>query len=236
MEAKSTDKILHNKNDNSVTTRNSKIRNNILMISLNKFYENPENLKKFNKILNGDSKISLRIIDWFVTNYSKKNNTTFVVYTKGKTMKRDHFEEEMSDTGKTSTKLLPKQKKLQFNVYVRYKAQLKSYSKKSFDTFCRKDRINDWGTNKDITTTIGQLNFFKWAIQNNVIDYIEEHHEDIEKDMNSNIRKKKTQIKKKEPLSCSGTKKTEKVKRTQLSQNATKLICKMNTETLVEFD
>ena len=145
MEAKSTDKILHNKNDNSVTTRNSKIRNNILMISLNKFYENPENLKKFNKILNGDSKISLRIIDWFVTNYSKKNNTTFVVYTKGKTMKRDHFEEEMSDTGKTSTKLLPKQKKLQFNVYVRYKAQLKSYSKKSFDPFCRKDRINDWG-------------------------------------------------------------------------------------------
>ena len=53
--------------------------------------------------------------------------------------------------------------------------------------------------------------------------------------MNSNIRKKKTQIKKKDGKDC-GNKKTEKVKRKQLSQNAMKQICKLNTETLVEFD
>lgn len=230
MEAKPKDK----KEGIGTSMTNARIRNNILMISLNKFYENPEHLERFNQIVNGNSKLSLRIIDWFVTNYSKKNNTTYVVYTKSKTMKKEHFSEESEEN--SSTKIQPKQKKIQFNVYVRYKAQLKSYSKKSFDPFCRKDRISDWGPNKDIVTTIGQLNFFKWAIQNNVIDYIRENIEDIEKDMNSNIRKKKTQLKKKEKDTVSSGKKTEKTKRKQLSQNAMKKICKMNTETLVEFD
>lgn len=211
---------------------NQKIKGNILMISLNKFYEIPEHLEKFNEIVNGNSKISLRIIDWFVTNYSKKNNICYIVFTKHKTVKKLTA---CSEENEDSKKIAPKQKKIQFNVYVRYKAQLKSYSKKSFDPFCRKDRITDWGPDGNIVTTIGQLNFFKWAIQNNVIQYIEENLADIEKDMNSNIRKKKTQTKKKD----SGTpqkNKTEKTKRKQLSQNATKQVRKLNTETIVEFD
>ena len=210
------------------STNNLKIKNNILMISLNKFYEVEEHLEKFNKIVNGDSKISLRIIDWFVTNYSKKNNICYVVFTKHKTVKKLHACSEENE----DKKVAPKQKKIQFNVYVRYKAQLKSYSKKSFDPFCRKDRITDWGPDGNITTTIGQLNFFKWAIQNNVIQYIEENLSEIEKDMNSNIRKKKTQTKKKDGTGV----KVEKTKRKQLSQNATKQVRKLNTETLVEFD
>ena len=218
--------------NSNISITNSKIKNNILMISLNKFYENPQYLEKFNKIVNGDSKISLRIIDWFVTNYSKKNNISYPVLTKHKTITKIHTYEE--DTDDNKQKIVPKHKKIQFNVYVRYKAQLKSYSKKSFDPFCRKDRITDWGPDNNITTTIGQLNFFKWAIQNNVIDYIEENLSEIEKDMNSNIRKKKTQTKKKECVNKKS--KTEKIKRKQLSQNAMKHICKMNTETLVEFD
>ncbi len=210
------------------STNNLKIKNNILMISLNKFYEVDDHLEKFNKIVNGDSKISLRIIDWFVTNYSKKNNICYIVFTKHKTVKKLHACSEENE----DKKVAPKQKKIQFNVYVRYKAQLKSYSKKSFDPFCRKDRITDWGPDGNITTTIGQLNFFKWAIQNNVIQYIEENLSEIEKDMNSNIRKKKTQTKKKDGTSV----KVEKTKRKQLSQNATKQVRKLNTETLVEFD
>jgi hypothetical protein len=208
---------------------NANIINNILMISLNRFYENTENIEKIKKVINGDSNISLRIMDWFVTNYSKKKNICYITYTKTKTLKKFHNCDEES---REETKIQPKHKKVQFNVYVRYKAQLKSYSKKNFDPFCRKDRITDWGPDGNITTTMGQLNFFKWAIQNNVLDYIKENLSDIEKDMNSNIRKKKTQTKQKDM----NGKKTEKVKRKQLSQNATKLICKMNTETLVEFD
>lgn len=219
------------KDSKQSSTTNANIRNNILMISLNKFYENPDYLEKFKEVINGDSNISLRIIDWFVTNYSKKKNICYITYTKTKTLKKFHSCDEEA-TG--DTKIQPKQKKIQFNVYVRYKAQLKSYSKKSFDPFCRKDRITDWGPDNNITTTIGQLNFFKWAIQNDILDYIQENLSEIEKDMNSNIRKKKTQIKKKDINN--NNKKTEKVKRKQLSKNATKLICKLNTETLVEFD
>ena len=48
-----------------------------------------------------------------------------------KTIKKFHTYEE--DTDDNKQKIVPKHKKIQFNVYVRYKAQLKSYSKKSFD-------------------------------------------------------------------------------------------------------
>ena len=210
MEAKLKGSKTNSKSSSTDTsTNNLKIKNNILMISLNKFYEVEEHLEKFNKIV-------------------KKNNICYTVFTKHKTVKKLHPCSEENEDKKVS----PKQKKIQFNVYVRYKAQLKSYSKKSFDPFCRKDRITDWGTNGNITTTIGQLNFFKWAIQNNVIQYIEENLSEIEKDMNSNIRKKKTQTKKKDGISV----KIEKTKRKQLSQNATKQVRKLNTETLVEFD
>jgi hypothetical protein len=33
-------------------------------------------------------------------------------------------------------------------------------------------------------TTLGQLNFFKWAIENRVLEYIESHYDAIERDMN----------------------------------------------------
>ena len=61
-----------------------------------------------------------------------------------------------------------------------YKNQLKAYSKKQFDPFCRRERIiinisdlswkifDDKDDNKckdnELITTVGQLNFFKWFI------------------------------------------------------------------------
>ena len=48
------------------------IRQKLLLRKLNDFYDKDDNLSKLLPLLNGESKISLRIIDWFVTNYSKK--------------------------------------------------------------------------------------------------------------------------------------------------------------------
>ena len=100
-----------------------------------------------------------------------------------------------------------------FKVYISYKSQLKSYSKKQFDPFNRTQRINFYYTpEKFITTTISQLNFFRWAIEYNVIDYIKDHIEDIDKDMNASLNyvyKKtgeKTDRKKRKALSISATK------------------------------
>ena len=46
---------------------------------------------------------------------------------------------------------------------------------KQFDPFCRRDRIQfNYGKDKYIITTVGQLNFFRWAIENKVLDYIKQ--------------------------------------------------------------
>jgi len=114
-------------------------------------------------VINGTTNISLRIMDWFVTNYSKKHYTVY-----------DLVENININRAK------------RFKVYVDYKLKLRAYSKKRFDPFCRWDRINVPHKNgtQYIQTTLGQLNFFKWAIENEVLRYIQENYSAIEADMN----------------------------------------------------
>ena len=137
-------------------------QNSLLLTNLLKFYEQNNNLDVMLQIINGHSKISLRIIDWFATNYAKKYFTVYAInneYSKGSR---------------------------RFKVYVDYKLKLKAYSKKRFDPFCRWDRITiPYKNGTFIQTTIGQLNFFKWAIENDIVQYIEQHYDTIEDDMNS---------------------------------------------------
>ena len=52
----------------------------ILLESLHKYYENEKNIKKLLEVTENNNKISLRIIDWFVTNYSKKNNIYYTIF------------------------------------------------------------------------------------------------------------------------------------------------------------
>ena len=132
-------------------------QNDLLMNNLMKFYDENNNLEKMLRIINGESPTSLRIIDWFATNYAKK---FFTVYEVGVNKR--------------------------FKVYVDYKLKLKAYSKRRFDPFCRWDRITiPYGNGTFIQTTIGQLNFFKWALENGVVAYIEKNYADIEDDMNA---------------------------------------------------
>ena len=210
------------------------IKSNILMISLEKFYSQSNHMKQLLEIIDGKSKISLRIIDWFVTNYSKKKNISFIICVKKKTLKRDKINEKVEEPvladSDNEEKICPKEKKINFLVFQRYKAQLKAYSKKRFDPFCRKDRITNWGPNKDITTTIGQLNFFKWAIENKILKYIKENLKEIESDMNENVRKH-NKSKKKDKL-----KNNQKTKRKELSKNASKSVQKMKNMIVIDFD
>jgi hypothetical protein len=55
-----------------------------------------------------------------------------------------------------------------FRVHVAYKSSLVGYSKKLFDPFCRTERI----VFKELTTTVAQLNFIRWCIKNDIIDYM----------------------------------------------------------------
>ena len=51
----------------------------LLMQSLIRYFNDEKKLNKFLPIVNGKSNISLRLIDWFVTNYSKKNGTSYEI-------------------------------------------------------------------------------------------------------------------------------------------------------------
>lgn len=147
---------------------NENVKQDLLMNSLTIYFKNnKKNLKKMVKIIQGKSNISLRIIDWFITNYSKKNNTS-----------------------------IKKQAKT-FNIHHNYKTQLKSFSKKQFDPFRRNMRIDfEYEPGKTIETTVAQLNFFRWAFKNEIINYIQKHYKVIEKDMfeNSKIKLKNKKL------------------------------------------
>ena len=139
-------------------------KHDLLMDSLTKFFRIPENIRKILPIVQGKSPISLRILDWFVTNFCKKRNIILDLKT---------------ETGEPR----------RFMIYFDYKSQLKAYSKKQFDPFCRRERIRFvYQRGQELITTVGQLNFFRWLLSNRILDYIEEHIEEVEEDMNSSIR------------------------------------------------
>jgi hypothetical protein len=146
-------------------------QNDLLLHKVLRFYnENGgENMDLMLAVINGTTNISLRIMDWFVTNYSKKHYTVYDLVGNG--------------NGNGSGNGAPAKR---FKVYVDYKLKLRAYSKKRFDPFCRWDRINVPHKNGTtyIQTTLGQLNFFKWAIENEVLRYIQENYTAIETDMN----------------------------------------------------
>ena len=185
-------------------------QNDLLLKNLMIFYNTGENdnLDKMLRIITGESKISLRIVDWFATNYAKKYYTLYVI---------DQTIENVAR---------------RFKVYDDYKLKLKAYSKKRFDPFCRWDRISiPYKDGNCIETTIGQLNFFKWALENKVVDYIDQNYDTIEKDMNN----RNSTSKRKELLLVGDNSKTRK-KREELSISATKSIKKEKVEIVVQFN
>lgn len=178
----------------------------LLLESLLHYYSN--NINILNCIITQKETLSLRILDWLVTNYSKKFN---IVY-----------------------KLEKNNEIKYFNVYLEYKNQLKAYSKKYFDPFCRRERILinikdlSWEILNDtkykikqdeLVTTVGQLNFFRWFIENKVINYAIDNIEEIDKDMIYTLNKSK-----------------DTKKRKELSKSASKCICSYNNSVVVNFN
>jgi len=149
----------------------------ITLRNLYQFYLCNDNILKILPIITSNSNISIRVLDWFVTNYSKKYNIIYNL--NGQDINGDKF----------------------FNVFLQYKCQLKSYKKKLFDPFCRKQRIAfHYDENKCVVTTIGQLNFFRWAIRYGVLKYVEDHLNEITTDMISSNKVTIRQYKKQNNL------------------------------------
>ena len=179
-------------------------QNDLLLEKLLEYFKVNNNLDKMLSIINGESRISLRIIDWFVTNYAKKHYTVY-------------------DLPNCDTR---------FKVYVDYKLKLKAYGKTRLDPFCRWERITiPYNDHQYVQTTIGQLNFFKWALENKIIDYIENNYTDIEKDMNMRNSTAKKSVDK-----TGATGKTTRKVRQELSISAARSIKQEFVEITVVFN
>ena len=196
-------------------SRTGQTQNDLLLTNLLDFYKKNNHMDRLTNIINGESTISLRIIDWFVTNYAKKNFTVYSIPAKNKCSTVINGEENME----------------RFKVFNSYKLELKAYNKVRFDPFSRRERIMiPYNDNMCLQTTIGQLNFFKWAIENQVLEYIENNYDEIEADMNS-----RNSISKKNGEELETDNKTRK-KREELSVSATKSIKKEVVEIVVNFN
>lgn len=154
-----------------------------ILKKLYKFYSNETHLNRMLPIVQQKTNISLRLIEHFVINYCKNNNISY----------------EIDD-------------KL-FNVYLEYKSQLKAYLKKNFDPCRRNTRIlfnyEYKEEKKQLETTIGQLNFFRWFIHYKVLDYLIDNLKEIESDMkglSKKIQKNKEKIKNHEKVVNDGKK------------------------------
>jgi hypothetical protein len=157
---------------------------------LDRFYKNSDNMRRIKDIIGGNSELSLRLIDWFVTNYAKKYNVGY--------------------NTKSGSYIV---------VYLSYKSHLKAYSKRMFDPFCRWKRIKF----HDFETTVGQLNFFEWAIADEILDYLKEHKSDVHADMEARLHETKN-------LNINGK------KRHELSRSATNSLKYHETKVTVKFE
>jgi hypothetical protein len=106
-----------------------------------------------------------------------------------------------------------------------YKSQLKAYSKKLFDPFCRRSRISFQIPKYDaFITTVGKLNFFRWALEKNVINYIKENFKEIE--LQHTLYQKEANNTKKTPSTdtslASTTSLTSIITTTSISSNTSK--------------
>jgi hypothetical protein len=257
-----------------------------LVSRLNSSYCRTGKMDRILPILTGKSKISLRLIDWFVTNYAKIFNTHYSINeyklkrenrTKkgkftmvGKTLKKDKLKEEkekkdkeinlqlsstppviinpipISDSVETEIKNNDEYFNDLFFVYPSYRQELKTNSKKRFDVFCRNGSFNYYYDDyKFIETNDGQLNFFDWADNMYVIDYIEEHYDEIEKDMElRNAKKprslKKGKGKKASTIACDNDLETisqkQRRKRREISESSLKTVHHIPHRSIISFD
>lgn len=156
------------------------------------------------------SKISLRVLDWFVTKYSKKMDTA----------------------SENSVEI--------FDVRISYKSQLKSFKKRYFDPFRRRKTFTYFfpGTYKQITTTLGQLNFFKWAFLNNVLIFVKNNLININKEMTKANKEAKEKKRNSEENSSelNDKKKNKKEKTKGVRVRASKHIEDEDVKIVLKFD
>jgi len=112
--------------------------------------------------------VSLRALDWAVVNWSKKHRIVCKV-----------------DTGQGKVDVV--------NIFSVYKDVLHRWRRRMFDPFRRRERVyfHHPTTGAVCSTTVGQLNFLRWAKVYGVIDQARAHLDQIEHDMVTTLSESK---------------------------------------------
>ena len=133
-------------------------------------------------ITSTQKRVSLRVLDWLVTNFSKKNRIIYTLHL---------------SNGKT----------VPFNLYLQYKSSLNRYKRHVFDPFRRHKRVYFIYKEHMYSTTVGQLNFMHWAFEHQIVQYAQSRMTEIEADMTQCIKNNQND---KEQYRRRGTKRSRK--------------------------
>ena len=135
----------------------------LMVYKANLFFQDREHLQTLLDLLVTKSEISMRTLEWFVINYSRRHRTSYRV----------------SDNGH----------KYRFVVYDEYRKQMDAYGKDHFDPFCRKHKVActyiDDEEEYQIPTSVGQLNYLYWIRRYGVLIYLRRHLEEVVAEMRS---------------------------------------------------
>ncbi|CAM9109657.1 unnamed protein product [Ectocarpus sp. 12 AP-2014] len=116
------------------------------------FIEEESRVQVFSDIVHHKNGLSLRIIDWLITNFTKSFSVAIESDGLPRNLRRD------------------------------YHKNLSAHNKKNFDPFARRRRIHIVLFGKvQRVSTIGQLNFFRWFLQKNLVGFLLENKVVIEK-------------------------------------------------------
>lgn len=152
------------RNDNKFTITSQESINQterLILYRTSIFFSKSENARVLHNMLNRKKPVSIRLLEWFVINYSKTQGTRYKVDDRG--VKR------------------------YYHVYNEYRAQMKLLNKEHFDPFCRTHHVECIYRGSRHTwyfeTSVGQLNYMYWAIRNGVLVYLQRHTDTVREHM-----------------------------------------------------
>ena len=127
------------------TTESLSRSDEVLLESVLEWYNEDETrVEAFMAIVKRKNGMSLRVIDWLVTNYSK---------TKSVVLETDGVPQDLNRD---------------------YQKNLSAYNKRNMDPFARKNKISIMVDGKESrNSTVGQLNFFRWFIKNGISSFLQ---------------------------------------------------------------
>jgi hypothetical protein len=140
------------------------MQDRLLAFKVINYFNTTKNFERVEKFITRESAISLRDLEAFVTKYAAIHGLWY--YHEG----------------------------TEYVLHERYKAALTSYNKGLLDPFRRTQRVDIKFKEKNIETTIGQLNFLRFLIDSKALDWLEKNYSKIRIELqqlkNTKTRKK----------------------------------------------